>query len=326
MLPRRIILLLLAFLVILTGTSASAFQQDSDRRLFEQTNQVVSGAFLRYWDAAPNPVLLFGYPISPELPHPIRQNVQIQFFQRARMEYDPTLPAGQQVTLAPLGAWNYKTPGIPADFPLNNCITFDQSTYSVCYAFRQFYEANEGETYFGLPISQAQWEDNRLVQYFERARMEWRPEMPAGQRVTLTELGRLDFNRTIGVPIPADNILNMFSEMRVYAFVEQPLMRADDLQHVFVLVRKKDQSSIAGASVRLTVVYRDRENPTVERRSSSMALPLTNEDGVTELTFPVENVQPNDQIRVEVEVINSPTGPLKNPEDGQTSTWFRIWW
>ncbi len=326
MLQRRIFMLLLSVLVVLTGTSASAFQQDADRRLFEETNQVVSGAFLRFWDAAPDPVLLFGYPISQELPHPIRQGVQIQFFQRARMEYDPTQPQGQQVTLAPLGSWNYQNPGIPADFPLNNCIVFEQTVNSVCYAFRQFYERNEGDTYFGLPISQAQWEDNRLVQYFERARMEWRPDMPAGQRVTLTELGRLDFNRTIGVPSPGNNVLNMFSDMRVYAFVEQPLMRSDDLQHVFVLVREKDQTPIAGAAVRLTVVYRDRGKPEIERRSSSMALPPTNEDGVTELTFPVEKVQPNDQVRVEVEVINSPLGPLENPEDGKTSTWFRIWW
>ena len=47
-----------------------------------------------------------------------------------------------------------------------------------------------GEAYFGEPISPMEVMPNgRLVQYFERARMEWWPEKPTGMRVVLTDVG-----------------------------------------------------------------------------------------------------------------------------------------
>ena len=57
------------------------------------------------------------------------------------------------------------------------CGTFDNG-FSVCYAFLQFYDANNGSLFFGNPISFVEVIDGRYVQYFDNVRMEWWPDRP----------------------------------------------------------------------------------------------------------------------------------------------------
>jgi hypothetical protein len=270
-------------------------------------------------------MVLFGYPITDELDNLQKQGVQVQYFQRARMEYDPSLPKGQQVKLAPLGEWFYTVEaGQPADFPTANgaCRTIQDPAgrdRAVCYAFLQFYDRYQADKFLGQPISDAEWLDGRLVQYFQRARMEWRPERPAGQRVTLTDLGKLDFDISHGNPrdlIATNPIPVVPFEIQMYAFSERPLLASGQQQRVYVIVRDQYKQPLKGIQVDLTVQYPDGR---VGRVVGSQP---TNEDGVTQASFPVDNVRPNQIISVLVETVPNDLVKIK----GSATTWFRIWW
>ena len=69
---------------------------------------------------------------------------------------------------------------------------FEATGHTVVYAFKAFWEYNNGLIAFGYPISEEFEEDGRTVQYFERARFEYFPEAtdPA-YAVQLGHLGRL---------------------------------------------------------------------------------------------------------------------------------------
>lgn len=70
---------------------------------------------------------------------------------------------------------------------------FPDTRHNVIGEFYAFYQSvPEAELVFGSPITE-QFVDRLglTVQYFQRARFEWRPEMSVGQRVQLTPLGSL---------------------------------------------------------------------------------------------------------------------------------------
>ena len=73
--------------------------QTTETRYFEETEHNVSGEFLRFFDAYGGRAI-FGYPLTRVLTEKGRQ---VQYFQRARMELDPSQPAGQRVALGKLG-------------------------------------------------------------------------------------------------------------------------------------------------------------------------------------------------------------------------------
>ena len=244
--PPKFLLVVLAFIIVLSGYSAvpvRAYQQDG--RFFAETGHWVRDEFLSFYESAPDPLLLFGYPITEAMPHPMRQGVEIQYFQRARMELDPSQPPNQQVNIAPLGEWLYDITqrGDATNFATNTgaCRYFPANGKNVCYAFLQFYDNHNGKTYFGEPISEVEVLEGRLVQYFEYARMEWRPEMPAGQRVALTDVGRLDFDRTIGnirLMGASDNLpVVSLTSIQVRAFAARPLIAAGQQQTIFAVVQ-----------------------------------------------------------------------------------------
>ena len=69
---------------------------------------------------------------------------------------------------------------------------FSETGHNVSGDFLRFYQGNpNAEQIFGYPITTAFTDvrSNRLIQYFTRARFEFHPENPAGQRVRLTPLG-----------------------------------------------------------------------------------------------------------------------------------------
>jgi hypothetical protein len=320
-----LILLLLATMVMVTGLSAGPGQQGDPGKLFPETGHQVTGEFLAFWNSAPEPETLFGYPITDMTDHNQKQGVKVQYFQRARMEYDPSLPKGQQVQLAPLGEWFYSVEaGQPADFPTANgaCRTIQDPAgkdRAVCYAFLQFYDRHQGDKYLGLPISNAEWLEGRLVQYFQRARMEWHPERPAGQRVTLTDLGKLDFdisNGNIEETTVSGSIGVVPFDIEMYAFADRPLLASGQQQRIYIIVRDQYKKPLKGIQVNLTVQYPDGQ---VARVSSKDP---TNDDGVAQASFAVENVQPNQIINVLVETV--PNDLVKIT--GSATTWFRIWW
>ena len=309
-------------LVLVTGISTvSASQASPEGQYFRETGHWVKGAFLEFYQSSPDPLLLFGFPITDEFDHPIRQGARVQYFQKARMEMDFLVNGDVKISLAPVGSFLYdKTKrGQKADFPITSgaCRFFD-SGKPVCYAFLQFYDQHSGSNYFGQPISDVEIVDGRLVQYFDYARLEWRPEMPAGQRVALTDVGRLDFDRSVGDPTrtwpSVRSPEKVPTEILVRAFPGKPLLKAGTNQKIFVVVQDQSMQPVAGALVMVSVKMPDGQ---IKNYNSSQS---TNEDGFCEVEVEVDGVKPNQVVEVSVSV-NVVNGP-----DGSAKTWFRIWW
>ena len=74
-------------------------------------------------------------------------------------------------------------------------LSFDQSRHNLQGAFLDFYQQTpNAEELFGYPITEEfQSIDGQRVQYFQRARFELHVELPPGQQVVLTPLGRLTY-------------------------------------------------------------------------------------------------------------------------------------
>ena len=163
---------------------------------FPATGHNLTGGFLRAWWER-GQVALFGYPISEELTEDGRT---VQYFERARLEYHPD----QQGTPYEIAIRTVGTPGWPRAAPSRPSSGsagsaesperdyFEATGHTVVYAFKSFWEYNNGLIAFGYPISEEFEEAGRTVQYFERARFEYFPEAadPA-YTVQLGHLGRL---------------------------------------------------------------------------------------------------------------------------------------
>lgn len=236
------------------------------------------------------------------------------------MELDPSKPAGQQVSLANLGKWLYDETqrGMAVDLPVNNnlCRYFPKTDKYVCYGFLQMYDRYDGAKYFGEPVSNVEYVNNRLVQYFEKVRMEWRSELPLNQKVVLTEIGRIDMDRRVGDPGPIQRVIypDHPTPPIVRAFVDRPLLAQNEDQIVYVLVRDEFSRPIKGAQVELTITIAGKETMSVSIRQ------LTDKDGLTQQTIKVPNVTPNQVVDIKAKV--------RTPDrtEGEGSTWFRVWW
>jgi hypothetical protein len=128
---------------------------------------------------------------------------QVQYFERARFEYNPRAAADSRVALSRAGAiltagreneapfqWRAGSDDPTRDF-------FAASGHTLGGAFRWFWQTRGGLPVFGYPISEEFVEVNPLdgreylVQYFERARFEYHPEHAGtDQEVQLAHLGR----------------------------------------------------------------------------------------------------------------------------------------
>ena len=64
---------------------------------------------------------------------------------------------------------------------------YPQTGHTLSFAFLDYYEAQGGEDLFGYPITEPFLERGLIVQYFQRARMEWHPDE---KRVQLGLLGK----------------------------------------------------------------------------------------------------------------------------------------
>ncbi len=67
---------------------------------------------------------------------------------------------------------------------------FATTGHNVGLAFKRFYDAHGGLDIFGMPLTEAFDEDVLRVQYFERARFEYHPDLPPEFYVSPTLLGR----------------------------------------------------------------------------------------------------------------------------------------
>ncbi|MCZ6675246.1 MAG: hypothetical protein O7C75_20120 [Verrucomicrobia bacterium] len=317
MIRKIFLVVLLALVSFIAGQTTSAQGQGQTERYFPETRHWMSGELLEFYQSNPFPEFVYGYPFTEAFIDPLT-GLRTQYLQRARFEYHPENSPGKRVVLSPLGAWIYK-PGEPVDITPNNpaCRVFDGSPIQVCYSFLDFYLEYGGSNQFGLPISGLEIHGNRIMQFFERARIEWYPESRPGSQITLGNLGEVYFvqsgeNDNLR-EILKDRILPQtdVTELRIHTFLDTAVITRDDTQTIFVTVYDQNLEPVPQAQVTYIVKY---ENGDI----LSNLLPSTDELGLTKQTFSVNaSEQGIVEIYVTVTYINL-------SRTLQTS--FRIWW
>jgi hypothetical protein len=304
---------LFLILTILPIDWGSASAQSADVQYFPETGHHVKGDFLRFYESANNPQLVFGYPITEEMTS--RDGKTVQYFQRARFESHTELPENQRVQLTPVGQALYQPFN---QLKLGNTAGCDlfATGYSVCFAFLDFYKANGGAAQFGNPISPFEFHENLIVQYFEKARFEWRADRPEDQRVVLTDLGRLYFDQVGEDPVqlkpvkPLDATINAVLSIRVQAFVLRPLTRTTGQQTVYVIVQSQTLQAISNATGKATISWPDG-------RAEDYFF-TTNRSGLGTVTFNFANQKHGELVPIDIVVVYQGLA-------GTTRTSFRIW-
>lgn len=139
--------------------------------------------FLTFWRENGG-LLIFGYPLTEEI---VERGKIVQYFERAKFEYNPlAFGAADQVQVALLGRELTVGRDFPAVAPGTGEVFYAETGHSLSGTFRQFWLKRGGLPVFGYPISEPFEEtstidgQNRIVQYFERAKFEYFPEELGG--------------------------------------------------------------------------------------------------------------------------------------------------
>ena len=300
-------------MILLVPAGGIAQAQDGTSRYFPETGHNVSGDFWKFYKSFPNAQTIFGYPLTEAFDSPKSGRV-VQYFTRACFELNPAMPEGSRVSLTPLGQLLFQSEPGANDFNPLGCRTFDNG-YPVCYAFLDFFDANGGQNVFGKPISSFEFLNGRIVQYFERARFDWYPEYPEGQKVVLADLGRIYFDSlgedpNLLSPVVTSNFPGNVLSLQTRAFVLKATSQPEDRQTVYVVVQDQTLSPVYNAFVAVTIYW-------AEGTPQSITLP-TDRNGIVIVPFAVYGQSPGSMVTVKVQAL---FGDLQ----GSTVTSFRIW-
>ena len=187
-------------------------------QLITETGRYVCEPFLSYW-LANQSVEGFGFPITGRVEDQVStplQTTTVQYFERQRLEHHPDLAGTPyEVSLGRLGVealerggrdWQHFIRGNPEAEHY-----FPETGHTIDPLFIDYWRTHgldfgdpgisfrESLALFGLPISELMIETNSsfdqvVVQWFERARLEYHPRNPPDSRVLLGRLGaELDF-------------------------------------------------------------------------------------------------------------------------------------
>ncbi len=288
----------LAVVVVLGGLAATAMPSralESGGRYYPESGHTLAAEFVDYYDSHGGLEIL-GYPITDAFIDPLSAML-IQYTQTARLEMAPDLRgAGALVRLSSLGeALDYGQPQAAASSD-PGCRYFTQSGHNVCHAFLAFFEDHGGPAVFGFPISEFTLEGDRIVQYFQGFRLDWRPDAPGGGRVQVAPLGRVHFDRQgydaalLRPHMPTDPIFYRVVELHAQASVWRPVTTSDDTQDLYVVVRDQTDSPIVGASVVLIAHFPGLDQMVI--------MPLTDERGLSQLSLAYDGVPPGSSVAV----------------------------
>lgn len=292
--------------------------QTSDSQYFPETGHYVSGEFWAFYSANDNARIVYGLPIT-EAYIDAATGIQVQYFQNVRFELFPSNPPGSRVVLTPLGSLLYEQGTVIENLTAStpNCTQENGWRYPVCSAFYDFYIEQNGADIFGLPISGLEYQQGRLVQYFEKARLVWKPENPTNAKITITPLGlqyfyflEEDENRL--APIRNFEYNMQISEIRLRAFSQNAILKNGNSQTIYVIAKDQNNTPLIGGFVEITLHYPDG---TVV----SMNHVATDEKGLAQIPFNVNSTGQPGITTVEVTV-------RYNSLETTTVTSFRIWY
>ena len=173
-------------------------------RYFPETAHYISGRFRQYWEEYGG-LTTFGLPLTRPFDDllPGNQTRMVQYFERARFEYDQSRAQPYDVQLTLIGTEITATRRDEAPFRPASPLTAAGTGYAAPTqhnlggAFGRWWNNNGGLARFGYPLSEEFHETNAAdgreytVQYFERARFEYHPEYAGTiDEVQLGQLGR----------------------------------------------------------------------------------------------------------------------------------------
>lgn len=241
----------------------------------------------------------------------------IQYFERMRLEYDADKG---QVQIDQLGLWARppEEDQVLAPMAAGQTLASNQENFQIVDDFLVFYEANDGNRLFGVPISHQLTEGDTRMQYFENARLEWHPDAPVDSRVQVGMLGQAHY-RQVGIyenpgrsrPLDSAGIRTA----DVSTAFRAPILYAGDQQTIYVrVVTPEGQRPVASVSVEIAVTYNNG-------LTDLITMPLTNDLGYTQQTLALNDLDPGQTVKVFV-TASAPDGP---PIGTDTNS-FRAWW
>ena len=171
---------------------------------FPLVGHILRGGFQTYW-LAHGGLSQFGYPLTEEFDEISPTDgltYTVQYFERARFEWHPLNRFPYDVLLGLLGntvtsSRRSEPPFQPASANNNQpgYLYFPPTRHNMAPQFVDYWRTHGGLPVYGYPISEPFTETSQadgkpyLVQYFERNRLEYHPELPAAYRVSLGLLG-----------------------------------------------------------------------------------------------------------------------------------------
>ncbi len=286
-----------AALIVGPGTA-----QSGESVYFEETGHSVEGIFLTYFRENGG-VEIFGYPISGPF---IESGIRVQYFQNARLEEHPLNPEPYRVQLGLLGdQLNYRQPPVARPQLLSRRRHyFPETGQIVSFAFLDYFKSHGGIDLFGYPITQMYFEDGRIVQYFQRLKLEWHPEHTAAP-VQVGNLGevyvsvyreRLPPSALEGTR-PSEAIVapttSRITSLRMVVSVRYSvlLVGREENQIVSVLVSDNNEQPVPNAQIHI-------ELSQASGRILSSTTALTDARGFVQVPMPVTGGKTGEQVVV----------------------------
>jgi len=238
---------------------------------------------------------IFGKPISQAFIE-VETDKVVQYFENARLELDIDASGGMVVKTSSLGmmlgAWEAP---LTYEGEVPGCRFYHETGHHVCHAFLSYYEEKGGPGTFGYPIAELKIEDDRMVQYFQWFRLDWFPDNEENP-IQPGPLGRMHLSTVNAEDFKAEyEETSEVEELRVVSSVERASITTSGEQTVYLVVRDQDQEAIEGAAVTLIAHFPEEDRMII--------MPLTDEDGRSQVSFTFENQPPGHSVFLEITVV-----------------------
>ena len=309
------IALLLTTALVMLSPQVTLTQGETNSQLF--TNGfVVDGVFLEAYNRFGGLEIL-GYPITQPF---VDQGLMVQYFQRARLEWHPDNPEPYQVQLGLLGEeLHYRRPPVAQPHSLSHRkVYFPETGHSIAYAFLDFFRAHGGIDTFGYPITEVLREEGKVVQYFQRLKMVWYPEV-LDSKVQTADLGEvyIQYFRDRMSPemlAPPDGRLDTsVTALQLAVSLERYVLSPGQNQTISVLVMNQNRKHQPLALLSLSL-----ETVDGLPLAGSVVQLTSDENGLAVITLPIRELEQG--MRVVVRVVARHNGLT---EEIQTS--FLLW-
>jgi hypothetical protein len=242
---------------------------------------------------------IFGYPLTDLFEY---GGLQVQYFQKARMEFHPENPPAYRVQLGLLGdQLGRGTPPLP---PTNIDLYhryFPETGHTVAFAFLNFFDNHGNLDVFGYPIAEFTFENGYYVQYFQRVKMVWHPEMSGDDRMQLADLGSIHFDVA---RLPADlknstapGLLSNDPSIKINPSVSSPVSGSSGQQKLFVYVVDAQGIGVEGVSVSYSVHAPKGQAPFT-------SIGQTDANGFVATTFAIDGSNLGELVIIEVRAVN----------------------